>query len=274
MTKRIILIGSKGMLGQMVYSFFESVGYEILKFDRRFDANSIKSYVEELNSIDKSIVINCIGRIKQKSDDPYDLFLSNSILPLELARSLKLDHLLIHPSTDCVFDGTTSTPYLTCEGHTATDLYGISKSLGETAIISRPNSFVVRVSIIGPDANSDKGLLSWFLSHNPGSELKGYNNHLWNGITTLEWSEKIFSFLSDNNLLNNIIKMKVVQLGTNEVLTKFEMLNIFNSVFNTKQKIILVNADNAINRCLKPDFVSPSLDVQIRKLYVYMNSNL
>jgi|688.fasta_scaffold20529_8 dTDP-4-dehydrorhamnose reductase len=273
MLNKIVLLGSKGMLGQMVNRYFKQKGFEIFTFDKRFNEDTVQNYVDEINKFDSSIIINCIGRIKQKSDSAYDLFLSNTLLPLELARSLKANHLLIHPSTDCVFNGKTVTPYLSYEKHTATDIYGISKSLGETAIVSRSNSLILRVSIIGPDKNSDKGLLSWFLNNSPDSELNGFKNHLWNGITTLEWSEMLFQILQNEEQLNELLKRKIIQLGTECIYTKYEMLEIFNSTFNKGFKINAVDSEFAINRCLKPEMVAKTLEYQMEDLNIFMKNN-
>jgi dTDP-4-dehydrorhamnose reductase len=273
MSKKIIVLGSKGMLGQMVVSFFSQKGFEISTFNKRFNEDTIRDYINELNEFENSIVINCVGRIKHKSDLAYDFFLSNSLLPLELSRSLKLQHILIHPSTDCVFDGNTEYPYLSFCRHTAKDIYGISKSLGETAVMSRTNSLVIRVSIIGPDKNSDKGLLSWFLNNNQNSELNGYNNHLWNGITTLEWCEKLLTLLQNDSLFNKLLERKLIQLGTDEVYTKYDMLCIFNRLFSKNFTINSFDADTSVNRCLKPDITSPALEVQLTLLNNYMHRN-
>lgn len=274
MSQRIILLGSKGMLGQMVNSFFNKNAYEITCFDKRFDENSIVEYINELNNFENSIVINCVGKIKQKTNVAYDLFLSNSILPLELSRSLKSGHLLIHPSTDCVFDGNTAKPYLVADKHTADDIYGISKSMGELAISHRPNSLILRVSIIGPDAKSSKGLLSWFLNNPVHSHLQGYTNHFWNGITTLEWCEKLLFFLNDKKVLDGLLERKIIQLGMKEIYSKYDILVLFNKIFNKKISITPYNAERTINRCLEAEIISMSLEEQLNKLNIYMKENL
>jgi dTDP-4-dehydrorhamnose reductase len=270
LNKKIIILGSKGMLGQMVKSYFTTHEFEIIVYDKRFSEDNISSYLEELNSYNDGIVINCIGRIKQKSEETLNLLWSNTILPLLLARSLKSSHILIHPSTDCVFDGYSEVSYNQLDEHTARDIYGISKSLGETAISSRQNSLVVRVSIIGPDNNSDKGLLSWFLSNSPNAELKGFTNHFWNGITTLEWCKRLHSFIQDQDLFDKLLINKQVQLGTETTYTKFQMLNIFNKTFSENFNILPFEADSRINRCLKPDIVSKSLEEQMLQLLSFM----
>jgi dTDP-4-dehydrorhamnose reductase len=270
--KKIIVIGSNGMLGQMVSSFFKREGFDIVKFNKRFDENSIHGYLDEINSYESSLVINCVGKIKQKSSSAYDLFTSNTILPLELSRSLKDEHFLIHPSTDCVFDGTSLMPYSLADNHTANDIYGISKSFGEIAIANRPNSLVIRVSIIGPDVNSSKGLLSWFLSNSPNSKLNGFTNHFWNGITTLEWCKRLKELISEDNNKLRLKRVGLLQLGTLNTYSKYEMLCLFQEVFKTKFKILPFLAEKTINRCLSPVIASDSLEQQLFELREFMDT--
>lgn len=254
----------------MVFNFFKSKDFNVITYDKIFSLNNILDFTNDLNTYDDSIIINCIGKIKQKSTDSYDLILSNSILPLELSRKLKSSHILIHPSTDCVFDGSASDKYMSFDKHTATDVYGISKSMGESAVFSRSNTLIIRVSIIGPDLNSEKGLLSWFLNIPNGAIVDGYINHLWNGITTLEWCEKLYSFIH-SGILESLLSKKIIQLGTNETYTKFKMLNLFNDVFDKKILIKEKTTEFNINRCLYPEIISEPLPLQLFKL---KNTNL
>ena len=268
--KNIIILGSKGMLGQMVCLYFSKVGFNITEFNMRFTEDNSNVYFSELNKLEAGFVINCIGRIKQKSEDAHNLFLSNTIFPLALSRSLGKDHILIHPSTDCVFDGNADSPYPLFAAHTANDLYGLSKSLGETAVQKSNNSIIIRVSIIGPDNNSNKGLLSWFLSQPEGTDLFGYNNHYWNGITTLEWCKQVKKIISVNKVLEKYLKSGIVQLGTIEKYSKYNMLNIFNNVYDTKFKITKSDV-NYLNRCLEPMIISKPLENQMEELVDYLS---
>ena len=269
LNKKIIILGSKGMLGQMVCLYFNKNGYDVIEFNTRFTENNSILYFKELNKLEDGFVINCIGRIKQKSEDAFNLLLSNTIFPLALSSSLKKTHFLIHPSTDCVYDGKTDSPYIYSAPHTAFDVYGWSKSLGETAIKKSTNSIIIRVSIIGPDINSNKGLLSWFLSQPEGSDLVGYSNHYWNGITTLEWCKQVNKIISDKKTLYKYLKFGIVQLGTSEIYTKYNMLNIFNNAYNTNFKITKSKV-NYLNRCLEPIIKSNSLEIQMNELIDYL----
>src|ERR1035437_8494613 len=229
--KTIVVLGPHGMLGQMVVSWFSHKGYRVIPYEGRFEENSKWLFLNSLNEQEDVIVINCIGKIKQKSTNELDLIWSNSILPLALCEHLKRSVCLIHPSTDCVFDGLTDTPYATNSVPNALDSYGWSKRLGECALSNRPNTFILRVSIIGPDKNPEgKGLLAWFLSNKAGAHLNGFTNHLWNGITTLEWCQQVEKIIHNNIPAR---PCELIQLGTKEYFTKYQMLELFQKIYQT-----------------------------------------
>lgn len=260
------------MLGQMVKMYFESEYYSVYTIDERFEYENIQKFINTINSINDGIVINCIGRIKQKSEEISDLMWSNAILPLELSRSLKPSHFLIHPSTDCVFSGVKETHYSLSDKHDAYDSYGWSKSLGETAVSQRNNSLVIRVSIIGPDDNSNKGLLSWFLNLPENSKINGFTNHYWNGITTLEWCKQVDKLIKTDAIHSQF--NNVIQLGTEKTYTKNEMLILFQIAFNTNHLIIPFCAETTINRCLSPQILSNNLNVQLEELKLFISTRI
>lgn len=266
MKNNIIVLGSRGMLGQMVTQYFTKKDYNVICVNDRFTEENINEFIDNINKYEDSIVINCIGKIKQKTSNSLDLLWSNTVLPLKLSQSLKKTHRLIHPSTDCVFDGLSKRGYAVNHIHTAKDIYGVSKSLGEQALHSRGNTLIVRVSIIGPDNNSSKGLFSWFMSQENTATLNGFTNHYWNGITTLEWCNTIFNYLFTEFKSD---QCKVIQLGTSKIYTKYEMLCLFNKIFE-KGTTINKMKHNYINRTLIPDLANKSLNEQLVELKHYL----
>ncbi|MES2794769.1 MAG: sugar nucleotide-binding protein [Bacteroidota bacterium] len=262
---KVIILGSKGMLGQIASSFF-SQKYETICIDERYLLNNRQEFISKIINAGEGYVINCIGKIKQKSEDSNELFVANSILPLDISNSLTSNQLLIQPSTDCVFSGATQKWYSVEQECDAKDDYGYSKRLGEVALMNKKNSYIIRVSIIGPDRNSNnpKGLLGWFLKNSTDSLLDGYANHFWNGITTLEWCKKVEELVFNDT--KRILTGKIIQLGTEEIRSKFELLQLFQKVFQTNFKINSKDTELVINRTLKPEFVSKDLEEQLIEL--------
>jgi dTDP-4-dehydrorhamnose reductase len=260
----IIILGHTGMLGQMAVKYFGSQGYRVIKINTRFEPSTRLDFMNEIRSFPDAIVINAIGKIKQKTNDEAELLWANAILPLEFKNKLLPSQTLVHPSTDCVFSGKKGEPYTIDDEPDATDSYGWSKRLGELALMGRPNTLIIRVSIIGPDTSPNpKGLLAWFLSQSNEANVNGYTDHLWNGITTLEWckqAEKIFRCEESG------IECKILQLGTLYHSTKYELLNMFQEIFGTRNIIFPYETRERIDRRLEASISSEPIRVQLIEL--------
>jgi dTDP-4-dehydrorhamnose reductase len=255
--KNIIVLGSKGMLGNQVYKYFKNKKYKVSKLDERIEFNNVNNIIKKINLREKSVIINCIGKIKQKEKKFEKLFFINSIFPYQLSYLLNKKHVLVHPSTDCVFAGNKKGFYKLNSDRDSNDIYGISKSFAELALEKRKNTLIIRTSIIGI-SKSKKDLLSWFL--NQKKKIFGYSNHYWNGVTTLEWCKKIEYFIE--NLKKSNKRCITIQLGTKKTYSKYKMLNIFKKIFNKKIKV-LKKKKNYINRTLKPSTFSKNLSEQL-----------
>ena len=257
--QNIIILGSQGMLGKNVNYYFRDK-FKVHLINKKITPRNLTSVIGLINRKKKSIIFNCIGAIPQKKIKDKDMFFSNYLITKKFSENLSKKHFLIHPSTDCVFDGNSKTSYKKNDQTNAKDFYGITKLLSEKVLENRNNTLIVRVSIIGKNTKTKKDLLTWFL-HNK-KKLNGYTNHFWNGITTLEWCKKIEYILKFKKKYNNSIKL--IQLGTKEIYSKYEMLKIFQKIFEKK---IIINRKKTqfINRTLKPDVYSPNLEIQLEE---------
>lgn len=216
--KSIIILGATGMLGCAVFQYFvEKTEYNILfttrkKFDdvklltkttdlskyniyprkiihNYFEVQTnefmlesyINDFVQELKSND-IYMINCIGLIKPYCDNKLSAIKINSEFPLLLAQVCdKLNIKLIQIGTDCVFNGKKG-KYTENDVHDANDVYGITKSLGESNLC-----MLLRTSIIGQEIKNFNSLLEW--TKKQTDKVSGYVNHYWNGMTTKEFSK-------------------------------------------------------------------------------------
>jgi dTDP-4-dehydrorhamnose reductase len=87
-------------------------------------------------------------------------------------------------ATDCVFSGARG-GYVERDAHDALDVYGKTKSLGET---HHPHVVHLRCSIVGPEPKDRKFLLEWLRGQPMGAAVRGFVNHRWNGVTTLQFA--------------------------------------------------------------------------------------
>ncbi len=254
------VLGHGGMLGHMACARFRGE-FRVVTTDVRYDDRVPGPYFEAVKELAPDVVVNAIGAIKQKVADPAHLDALNGWFPRLLRNALPASCLLIQPSTDCVFDGLRG-GYLVSDVPNAVDAYGKSKADGES-VQRQPNTYVVRTSIIGPErGGSAAGLLAWFLSRPRNAKVPGYVDHLWNGITTLEWTRFV------GELVRNHITgaCGMIQPCTVDVATKCDMLRLFAEVFRPDLIIEPVRSSQAIDRSLIPTHVMPPLRQQILEL--------
>jgi dTDP-4-dehydrorhamnose reductase len=240
---KIIVLGSTGMLGYAVSSYFRSKEYEVVQISRNeFDiANEpISKFEEYLNNAD--VVINCAGVIKPRiaQNTLENVLKINSIFPRNLANVCnKMGIKCFHITTDCVYSGKKGS-YNEEDYFDADDLYGLSKNAGETK-----DCMVLRTSIIGEEKGQSRSLLEWAKSQ-AGKEVNGFTNHKWNGVTTLYLAEII-----ENILKNNFYQKGLFHVHSPNTVNKYELLNIFNEVYELKfSKINDIEAKDTVDRSL------------------------
>ena len=92
--------------------------------------------------------------------------------------------------------------------------------------------------------------------------MKGFTNHFWNGITTLEWAKICLGILQGNPTLRG----PLIQPGTCPSLSKCEMLELFRKIWDRRVAIRAAPAEQKLNRTLEPTIVRPPLEQQLREL--------
>lgn len=246
--KKIIVLGSTGMLGNAVGAHFISKPKEystILSYRNDAVAYGKHTFVfnplrDNLHTIPQGdVIINCIGIIKPHIDKSrHDAVFLNSLFPWKLADyAQSIGAKLIHITTDCVFSGVVGN-YDEKAEHDALDFYGKSKSLGEPN-----NCLVLRTSIIGEELHNHASLIAWAQSMR-GKETNGFTNHLWNGITT-----KQYAMACDTIIANDLFANDLYHIFSTPV-TKFELMHLINNRFNLGLTIKPFAAATPIDRTL------------------------
>ena len=249
------------MLGHVVARFFAERGYDVLTSNARYTAAPDDHLLRTIRGTNARVVVNCLGRIKQKSTDTAELYRSNTLFPIHLLETLEADQYLIHASSDCVFAGSRGS-YAIDDRRDADDVYGVSKALGET-IASDRRATVIRTSVIGPAMEGQHGLMAWFFAQPVTKAVPGFTNHIWNGVTTLEWAQiaaEIIAAIDEGEVIPDL-----VQPGTDPV-SKYELLGMIRDAFKTQHVIEPVEAPAAVDRSLVPTDVRQSLRVQLAEL--------
>jgi len=231
MGKKILILGSTGMLGNAVTSYFlKAADYDVTTTYRTAAAAfpgkavSFDALADPLEKLPSGFdyVLNCIGIIKPfMAADPAAAIKINALFPWELAAWCKASgSRLIHITTDCVYSGKKG-KYVESDLHDALDDYGKSKSLGECT----SEAMVLRTSIIGEEIHKNASLIAWAKSQK-GRTVGGFSTHLWNGVTTKEYAR-----ICDKIISNGWYETGLFHVFARDDVTKLQMMEYFNEKF-------------------------------------------
>jgi len=269
---KIIVFGSAGMLGRYITSYFrQKTDFEVVAITRKeFDVTT--GSVQQLRDVlcrhhtdANTVVFNAVGVIPQsKPRQASDYYVVNFHFSVTLSRVVReLGAHYILPATDCVFSGKqgnyNESSVMDCE----TD-YGHSKRMGESV-----KGTIIRVSIIGENPKGIS-LLEWAKSQR-GKTVQGYTNHLWNGITCLEYAKFLDQIITNNKLWEG-----VRHIHSPRVVSKAELLQMISDAFELDLKIDCVETESKCDRSLcslyqicNSDYQVPPLEVQLMELKAF-----
>jgi dTDP-4-dehydrorhamnose reductase len=244
---QIAVLGSTGMLGAGILDFFYSINRPVIEISRglngvhpnnshiQFDItrDSVSKLIEGLP--DNSFVINASGIIKHKIDfnslkNLADAIKVNSLFPHELSEKCAAKNIKVFQiATDCVFSGEQGN-YSEADSHDPTDIYGVTKSLGES---ESQNVMTLRCSMIGLERDSSHEFLNWVIDQPPNRSIQGFENHLWNGLTTLHVAK----------ILKGIIDVGCFEAGVHHLVpkdfkSKLELIEIVASEFGRQDLVV------------------------------------
>lgn len=140
-----------GKNGQLATEFLKRLGSEAIGLSHsELDIGSLEPVLECLYTLKPQIIINCAAynHVDQAESRYYDAIRTNTIGVRNLAYGAKrVGALLVHFSTDYVFDGKKATPYTEEDTPEPVNMYGRSKYMGELSIKEElVNYLILRVS--------------------------------------------------------------------------------------------------------------------------------
>lgn len=170
---KILILGSQGNLGNVLVKDFSS-DYEVIAWDK-----------EDIDITDEDLVINKIGEIKPEfiintasynavdkcEEDEGEFELAQKIngeaVGFLAQAALETGSVLVHYSTDYVFDGKKEKGYRESDLPAPINRYGKSKLMGEQEIIKRSGRglkwYLIRTSkLFGPRGNNPGAKPSFF----------------------------------------------------------------------------------------------------------------
>ena len=265
----VVVLGARGMLGAVALQALSMVpGLTVRGSTRDGVGGHIAFDLEQVDATTPSqtipaqftesdYIVNCCAVLKPECREDVPAAVAramqvNGRFPNQLAAALSNQRTrIIHISTNGVFSGRDG-PYAESAQPDAQDLYGRSKALGETIA---PNVLNLRTSIIGnEDGRHGRSLLAWIRSQPSGAQLKGFTNHLRNGLTTYQLVAVILGIITNDLFLTARAEGPIHHVANPATISKFELLQIVNEQFQCGLQIHPAVAPQPSNATLRATF--------------------
>jgi dTDP-4-dehydrorhamnose reductase len=135
MAKRAVVLGSLGQLGTELVRDLERRGWQTWGFDRReLDITQRRAVEERIAELDPEVVFNAAAynQVDVAEEEPEAAFAVNALAVRNIALACRqTGALLVHYSTDYVFDGRAERPYTEEDPPHPLSAYAVSKLAGE-----------------------------------------------------------------------------------------------------------------------------------------------
>ena len=166
MMKKIIITGCNGQLGRAINQEYEgSTEFRMVNTDvDELDITNIDSVMEFVRDVNPYAIINCaahtnVDACEEQWDSAYRI---NAIGPRNLAIAAReTGAKIVHVSTDYVFSGDGSRPYVEFDATNPNSAYGTTKLAGEQFVKEfADNYFIIRTAwLYGDGKNFAKTML-------------------------------------------------------------------------------------------------------------------
>ncbi len=156
MSRKVAVFGGAGQLGVELVRVFSAAGFDLLRLTRaEVDITSLSQIEQHLGAFDPDIVMNAAAynHVDVAENEPQAAFQANGLAVRNLSLACRqLDARLVHFSTDYVFDGASTRPYVETDPVHPLGAYAVSKLAGELyAQAYLDNPLIIRTSgVFGP----------------------------------------------------------------------------------------------------------------------------
>ena len=159
MKPQILLVGNNGQVGRELNRMLPQLG-EVKALGReQLDLCNVDEIRRAIRAFRPDIIVNAAAytAVDKAESEPELAHAVNGIAPAVMAEEAKtLGALLVHYSTDYVFDGTKTSPYVESDPTNPKNIYGKTKLEGELAIqASGASHLIFRTSwVYGPEGKN------------------------------------------------------------------------------------------------------------------------
>ncbi|MBD2859382.1 dTDP-4-dehydrorhamnose reductase [Spongiibacter sp. KMU-158] len=135
---KVLLTGAGGQVGRCIQDVFSCTNHELLPLDRgQLDITDKERVLDVVREFSPDVIINAAAYTSvDRAEKERELARAVNALGAEniAIAAMQVDALLIHFSTDYVFDGNKTTPYIEEDATNPQSVYGETKLEGERAI--------------------------------------------------------------------------------------------------------------------------------------------
>jgi dTDP-4-dehydrorhamnose reductase len=142
----ILVAGATGQVGNALVEQLSGLGVVVGADRHVFDLTDFVQMRRAIAEIQPTVILNCAAytAVDKAEAEPQLAMQINGVAPGVLAEEARrVGALLVHYSTDYVFDGTKDGPYVESDGPRPLNVYGQSKLAGERAIEQVGGAWVV-----------------------------------------------------------------------------------------------------------------------------------
>lgn len=154
---KVLVTGARGQLAGAIIDAYEHLGQVLAYARQELDIADFDAVMTCVKRDAPDLIINCAAynNVDGAEDDVAAALTANAFALRCLARAAaEIDATLVHYSTDFVFDGKTTRPYVEEDVPNPQSVYAESKLLGEWFALDAPRAFVLRVESLFGGANA------------------------------------------------------------------------------------------------------------------------
>lgn len=156
---RVLILGAAGQVGRELQRSFAGMG-EVVALDRgAANLAEPETLRDVVRGVGPDVILNAAAytAVDRAEQERELAFAVNAEAPRVLAEeALRLNALLVHYSTDYVFDGSKAAPWVESDATGPLNVYGVSKLAGEQAIAAVGGRYLIfRTSwVYGPEGKN------------------------------------------------------------------------------------------------------------------------
>jgi dTDP-4-dehydrorhamnose reductase len=266
--KHILVTGSSGMLGSDIVNGLKE--FELFQFDKNaLDITNNEEIINKIDEIKPDVLINCAAYTDvDGSEKNKDIALKvNAYGVKNIAEACsKTNAILVHFSSDYVFDGSSEKGYEENEKKNPISHYGYSKSLGEDFIQkSKVNFFLIRSSWLF--GKNGKNFVKSILNKKDENEIKVVNDQVGTPTYTKDLAKAIRELITQN------YDYGIYHITNYGSCTWFEFAKEILKNVNSKTKVIPITSKE-LNRPAKRPKCSILINTKFKNKLPLWNESL